>query len=66
MEILEIALRSFWSFLWVFIILYLVLYFWVNWFLKFSSRLFRMIMVLVRGYPTNPNMDADWDLVFKK
>lgn len=33
---------------------------------KVVSRTYRVIMVLCRGWPTHPNMDADGDIVLGK
>lgn len=59
-QFLNFAFSGFWAFTGALILLALI----VNTIAGIIGRFFRMIMISLRGWPTNPNLDADGD--FKK
>lgn len=69
-EFLDFTFQSFWSFSGICIILYIVINPVLNTLYNIIShpwnRLMRMLMVRKHGWPPNPKMDADGDIVYEK
>ena len=59
-QILDIAFSGFWPFVGITILLNGLAYFLVNGVLRLFTRFFRMIMVLIKGWPPE-HLDADGD-----
>jgi hypothetical protein len=59
-ELLKFTLSGFWIFCGSYAMIAMVLYFIVNGFLKLCTRLFRMLTVMVKGWPPS-HLDADGD-----
>ena len=63
-ELLKYATSGFWVFIGTFLLLSTILHFGVNGILRITSRLIRMVMVLLRGWPP-AGLDADGDPIKK-
>ena len=61
-ELFKYTLSSFWIFCGSYCMISMILYFIVNGIIKICSRLFRMIMILFKGWPPS-HLDADGDFV---
>jgi hypothetical protein len=60
LELLKYATSGFWVFIGTFILLTSILHYGVNGIIKIISRLIRLAMVSLRGWPDN-GLDADGD-----
>jgi len=60
LELLKYVTSGFWVFIGTFALLTSILHYGVNGVIKITSRLIRLAMVLLRGWPDN-ELDADGD-----